>query len=332
MRWFAISLVPVVVLSLIVITGCGKGGGGVGGDSGGGGDGGGGGAWGPVLDASNVSSYGGWYAEYPDAAIDTEGNLHLVWSDSQPTGDIYYAKFDGNSWSNPQNISITGHAGTPLIVVDGNDTIHVIWKNSGYLYYKNCTAGTWMSLPVNIGEYGGSTGFGPDCTCPSLLVDSGNNLHLLWVGGDQDISYAKWQAGTWSSPTNISNASGYLADCQNMALDSKGYPHVVWHQVPLPYYLGDYQIYYAAFDGTAWSPPANISNSAEYCWCPKVAIDSTDTVHCVWQEDVSILGQWERGLYTSLKYPLPIGVNKCSKRFRLHLNSLLHQTVKQLAA
>ncbi|HEY3111120.1 MAG TPA: hypothetical protein VGL23_20340, partial [Chloroflexota bacterium] len=96
----------------------------------------------------------GWF---PDVAADDRGRVHVVWQGSFPdvaaaialsagTGStklstkdvsaLYYAHWDGRSWSRPRDIALIapeGHALRSSLAVDGADRLHLIYKGLGRL-------------------------------------------------------------------------------------------------------------------------------------------------------------------------------------------------------
>ena len=75
----------------------------------------------------------------PRPAIDSEGNIHLVWHDSTDilgSGagyDIFYKKWDviTETWGTTEIVSTesTSDGAAPSIVIDTEDNLHVIWHD-----------------------------------------------------------------------------------------------------------------------------------------------------------------------------------------------------------
>ncbi len=79
------------------------------------------------------------YSNFPSIALDSEGNVHLVWQDganyygSGDDDDIYYRSWNAMNdvWTNIQLVSIesTEHSLSPSITIDNVGTIHVAWHD-----------------------------------------------------------------------------------------------------------------------------------------------------------------------------------------------------------
>jgi hypothetical protein len=93
-------------------------------------------------------------AAWPDAAVDSGGNIHLVWMEHPASGafvftwydgaQIFYSMWDGEGWTAPAKISrAAGGASRPRIAVSGGNKIHVVWTESplgainGEIYYAS---------------------------------------------------------------------------------------------------------------------------------------------------------------------------------------------------
>ncbi len=118
----------------------------------------------PSPDTSNS-----WF---PDLAVDSQGSVHVVWSESQPAADqllesVFYSTWNGSSWTQYNDIvSPSPDIRRTSLAVDGRDTLHLIYSGSdsgekNRLAYKNVPAGQAYSAakwsqPEYINERGQS--------------------------------------------------------------------------------------------------------------------------------------------------------------------------------
>jgi len=76
----------------------------------------------------------------PAMAIDSEGGIHVVWSEFLPSNpEIFYSRWNGSSWSVPVNLSHdAGQSRFPDITVDRNGTLYVVWEEftTGDAYFS----------------------------------------------------------------------------------------------------------------------------------------------------------------------------------------------------
>lgn len=133
-------------------------------------------------------------ARKPRCTTDSVGNLHAVWmDDGNSAGILFYAKYDGISWS-PADIIANPAAGVqnPDIAIDSNGVIYVVYETKesdhtdiGFIYNK---MGGWTE-PIRFS-------YGPfDSKHPSLTIDSENNVHIVWEDaryGHPEIIYSRW--------------------------------------------------------------------------------------------------------------------------------------------
>ncbi len=182
----------------------------------------------------------------PAIAVDSTGDLHVVWTDSTPgNSEVYYKKSSdgGTSWITSQRLTFnSGYSVSPAIAVDSTGDLHVVWMDStpgNYeIYYSKGSNGgaSWTArqrLTFNAGESG----------APAVAVDSTTDPHVVLLDdtpGNYEIYYKKGSKGgtSWAGQrlTWNSGYSGYPA----IAVDSAGDLHVVWAD----FTPGNYEIYY----------------------------------------------------------------------------------------
>jgi len=160
----------------------------------------------------------------------------------------------------------------PALVAASNGTAYLAWEDEGRIYYAVGSGTTWpLSQLVEYGE------------SPALALDGNEMPHLVWsdystIEGNYEIFYSQWNANssTWSLPSNISRTSGSSSAPDIAAGPEKLY--AVWVDTT----SGSNEIYYAVISGTAVidSGPITYSGGGS---APAVAVDTTGTVHAVWQ-------------------------------------------------
>lgn len=108
------------------------------------------------------------------------------------------AQSDTTLWSDPINLSQSGAASDPLVVVDAEGTVHVIWTDefSGWKY-TNLVAGEW-NLPATI-----SPPFG--IFIPRLYSDSRGNIYAFWLNEENTLFFSRTQASRFGSADGWEN-------------------------------------------------------------------------------------------------------------------------------
>ncbi len=115
----------------------------------------------------------------PSIFEDTNGNLHVVWWDDGGTvGSLFYSKFDGETWTSPEEIvSLDNGVQFPSIVVDSNENIYVVFESKqtegsviGLVYKNNLGWSDPYYTGIGIGY----------CRHPKLTFDSQANVCVVW--------------------------------------------------------------------------------------------------------------------------------------------------------
>jgi hypothetical protein len=204
----------------------------------------------PIPSPEGTSSW------FPDLAVDHDGNVHVVWCESdhlamnygQP-GDVvdpsefdrvYYSMWDGVQWSPPNDIvpsqqNIIRNA----IVVDDDNMLHLLFDfGPGYgLYHKQAqpnqawSAAAW-SPPRLVN--------GRRSTYMSDIATYQDTLHIVYddagvqegeCPGCADIYYrhSTDRGRTWSIPVDLSPTDRGEARAQ-IEIDSEGTIHVAWDE------------------------------------------------------------------------------------------------------
>ncbi len=149
------------------------------------------------------SPFGGTQTYYsqasePSTAIDSNDNLHVVWKDnkynlSSSSYEIYYKKLNniGDSLTNDIRLTFNpSNSENPKIAVDTNNNLHLLWvEGTSSLYYKKLNSnGVSISpdIPVTNSYYPYNSLLDHD-----LVIDSGNNIHIVWRGSSGAIYYKK---------------------------------------------------------------------------------------------------------------------------------------------
>jgi len=157
-----------------------------------------------------VSTESTGLSAYPSLAVDSSGNIHVVWDDNTDLEcgsdrDIFYKRFEvGVGWTSTEVVSTesTGLSAYPSLAVDSSGNIHVTWHDnttdyadSGTdldIFYKRFEVGVgWTSTEVVSTESTGESRY------PCLAVDLAGNVHIAWAdyteyagcGSDPDIFY-----------------------------------------------------------------------------------------------------------------------------------------------
>lgn len=256
------------------------------------------------IDTEILSKESNQNSEFPEIRTDSIGNLHVVWWDptnylgSDTDRDIFYKRWEVNTktWLSTQVVSESSlESMAPDIAIDSTNNVHFVWEeNSQTILYKKWTASTqsWSSITtISTESIAGST-------LPSIGIDSSDNIHVIWqddsdilgADGDYDVFYKIWNETkqAWSSTQLVTPESNQHCQVPEIAVDSLGNVHVVWYDDTDYLSSGiDFDIFYKYLDASTkiWQPAEVLSNeSTKFSLNPDIAVDSSDNIHIVWDD------------------------------------------------
>ena len=146
-----------------------------------------GGSWQGTPD--NLSQ-AGQAANYPEIAVDANGNATAMWARNNGSKYIIQAstKPFGGSWQAvPDDLSQTGqNAYNPQIAVDGSGNTTAVWeRNNGSNFIIQASTkpfgGSWQVIPDDLSQTG------QDATVAQIVLDEYGNATAVWArkdGGD----------------------------------------------------------------------------------------------------------------------------------------------------
>ncbi len=235
----------------------------------------------PANGQANVSRSPGLHSTSPRIAIDSVGNLHVVWAEyySTTSGDCFYSKYDvgGKTWSIPINLSHNGLVCSPEdracgIDVDGVDNIYVIYVEKNSLSMRVFSSGTW-GAPFQVHSW--SDG---DCDGARVAVTLDGDVFTSWWVTSTDRVYSRARVwGNWEPVVQISQAAP--ARFSDIAVGGNAV-FAVWTRKDT-----FYRIYYArrnATSGASWSPPQIVRADSVNQGEPAVEVDDTSIAHIVY--------------------------------------------------
>jgi len=131
-------------------------------------------AWAPLT---NVSHDTGHYAVDGNLAVDSAGNVHLVYQSFLDSwGAAYYVTNAGGSWSSPQSLgSLGGKGSAPKIVITPDNMLHAFYgKNNLYWRTKPVSGGSWSTaVQVDANPGGGSF-------IQQVTVDASGGIYFMY--------------------------------------------------------------------------------------------------------------------------------------------------------
>jgi len=252
-----------------------------------------------ISDGYNNNYWNDDWSGIPDIAIDSSGNIHVVWKDFTDgiwgiDSEIMHASYNtATGWSNATVIS-DGYnniywnndvSSNPAITIDNNDKIHVVWGDNtdsgiwGYdweiMYVSYTEAVGWSNATVISDGYNNIYWNDHESWYPAIASDNSGKIHVVWEdatdgiwGSDWEIMYVSHtESAGWSNVTVISDGHNNIywnvghSRNTEIAIDSSGNIHVVWDDSTDGAWGNDKEIMYTSYISTSgWSVPIVVSD------------------------------------------------------------------------
>src|SRR6266850_947014 len=248
----------------------------------------------------------------PQIAVDTAGNISVVWEADDPfnlgninLGIFFSSSIDkGVTFLAPQMIS-TNPSGSvdPQIAVDKNGNINVVWEDdiagrSDISFSRLAVNGANFSLPKNLSNPLGN--FISDAHSPRIAVDLGGNISAVWAGTDPidfntDIFFSRSTDGGATflptpTPMNLSNSQGCSFN-PVMAVDASGNINIVWEDTPDCRFITSSVFFSRSSNGVKFSTPLSISKDLASSFNARLALDANGNLNVVWQDKTPGISQ-----------------------------------------
>lgn len=245
-------------------------------------------------------------AESPAIAVDTEGQIHLLWSENN--SPLQYARQNkirttsgGETlrWSAPAEVLGTAdHSPAEPALVTTNGHLHAVWSDGNedtilhaYAFVDDASMRSGWSRPQTVGA--GSS--------PALTRTPEGVLHLAFAipwNEQRGIYYTSWEGEeeAWSRPSLIfdARAEGWtMVDNPAIAVDALGNIHVTWTRGGWQDRMLPRGIYYAHSrdGGETWSDPTAL---AEGTYEASRLAMVQGQIHVVWSDASAQDGLYHR--------------------------------------
>ena len=246
---------------------------------------------------------------FPSIAIDSDGNLHVVWYELDINdgfkSNILYRMKSGDSWMPIEVISADNardntwffaNFAKPSIALDSFGNVHVAWESdknqsdSGTdqdIFYKVRTQGEWTATELV------STESDESSSLPSIAVDHDGNVHIAWtdasdIPGTEDnvsVFYKMKTALGWTSTRVIQSEADSICKNANVIVGSNGDVHISWIEITGEDYV--HHIKHRMKADGHWGEVETVrqSNIEIGDWNGLgMALESTGLLHLIWSE------------------------------------------------
>lgn len=224
-----------------------------------------------------------FHSEFPQLAIDSNGNIHLVWMEgtARANREIFHAYYSNNNWHGKEKVFTSKwNSCWPRLGVKSNNILSVIWSHEIYQYNnsKYNIHNTWKNSSWN--SNGADVSHTPDTTSihPALYVRN-NTSYACWMDGTEcnwHIKFSQANGQSWESPIEVAPQTGGW--WPGIAVDSKNNVHILFATIKRsPYYV-------KRIDGI-WSTPIplpGVNNfKRDFVF---IDVDNNDILHGAWRQ------------------------------------------------
>jgi len=226
-------------------------------------------------------------AQYPQVAMDTNGNAIAVWYLSDGTRDNIWSNryVTGTGWGTAELIETdnTGDAQFPQVAMDTNGNAIAVWFQfipTRYEILSNrYVTGTGWGTAELIED---NTG---DACDPQIDMDTNGNAIAVWnhFGGTRNnILSNRYVTGTgWGTAELIETDNTGDAWDPQVVIDTNGNAIAVWFQfIPTRYEILSNRY----VTGTGWGTAELIEDNTGDAWDPQVVIDTNGNAIAVWYQ------------------------------------------------
>lgn len=256
-----------------------------------------------------AQAQGGWSEPYrlsSEAGKSSEGYLvadqygyvHCFWTETlfEDEGTVIkYSRFDGTTWTKPNDIYISGEGIRNVSpFVDQQGILHIAWAEGfvGPAYHTYAPANNAVSAQ----NWARPTLINVPARLVYLRIDSKGVFHILYINqidGEAGVYYIRSEDGgmTWSEPVWLDPdiLPGYIPDSLSFAIDDQDGLHATWFYGSREAGAeSDWVRYTHSLDeGHTWSVPFTIDRHVEgsdhnlTTASPVMAVQG-QTVHIIW--------------------------------------------------
>jgi len=255
------------------------------------------GVWTHPSSLSDNISPDGQNAEYPQVAMDNNGNAIITWHQYDGSrNQIFKSEYRGGVWKNPStltdNISPDGqNAYDPQVAMDNNVNAIITWRQSDgsnlQIFKSEYRGGVWThpsSLTDNISPDL------QDAYVPQVAMDNNGNAIIVWRqsdGSNLQIFKSEYRGGVWTHPSSLTDnisPDGPDTYYPQVAMDNNGNAIITWHQSD----GANIHIFKSEYRGGVWTHPSSLSDNI----CPdgqdahaaQVAMDNNGNAIISWAQ------------------------------------------------
>lgn len=257
-------------------------------------------------------------AEDPSIAVDSEDNIHIVWTqggdDTTWYHNIRHRIRNGTTgaWGTIYVVSTLSGMNqhwhyNPSIAIDSTDAAYIVWSGARDGYYTDDYQ-IFANLWYGPGSYSGPTRISTqpqggdgydDQYMPHVEVDGYDNAQVVWhgesnvaPGANDQIWYSNFSlpGPSWKGPTDISNASGMDSYPQMQAVIVTKGAYFAGSITLIAAWRGNtgdgegYEVYVSTRTAAGWSTAHRATETSQQIQYPSLAVDLDGKILLVYMD------------------------------------------------
>ncbi len=250
----------------------------------------------PIVSDTRLTSTIDGVREH-SAVLDLNQNIHIAWEDRFNGSTAYYKKIsrDGSSLINNLRLAnVQSKSKNPSIAVDSQNNLNMVWsdnRNGNYeIYFKKLNANG--TILMNDARF---TNTHADSMDVSILIDSSNNIHLVWtetLDDNADVYYKKLNNLGFPLINDLRLTNNEKSFKPSFIADNENNIHVIWNDYSREPSSGncppscDSEVKYKKLNnnGVILINDVGLTNASFKSKEPSIAIDSQNKVYVAWQD------------------------------------------------
>ena len=191
-------------------------------------------------------------SSHPHIVCDSENNLYVTYNyNAYSSPIVVMQKYDGENWGKMDSVA-DAYSHHSKLFIDNKDRVYVFWRPGvNKIFYKYLENNVWsdLKIPYDIDD---SNLFS------DAVIDKENNIHVHGYFNPYS-AYFKYNKSIdeWETPKILtSNVNQYVGS--DITVDSRNYPHVVWHERTSDTWPYNDATIYRSFNGMSWDLPETV--------------------------------------------------------------------------
>jgi hypothetical protein len=238
-------------------------------------------------DAQLIEDRGG-NANFPQVAMDAEGNAIAVWRQLDGTEySIWSNRYvAGVGWGEPDLIEADyGFATNPQVAMDVNGNAVAVWEQFDYYAFEFSIYSNRYVVGVGWGDAELVEPYTGDAYSPQVAMDADGNAVAVW----RQFDGTKWNIWSNRYVAGVGWDNAQLIDTDDtgddygpqVAVDGSGDATAVWYQMDETRSTIKSSRYVV---GAGWGDAGLIGTESGHAYAPQVALDADGNVIAVWQQ------------------------------------------------